>query len=337
MSDIITQVLRTNIYIQPIYFFLSLVTNTLNMRILCSRALRSSPCTHYFLAYAVFSIIYNGILCPTQFLRGFSINWANNYIGCKTHAYILFLIPFQANLMIILASFDRYCSSLKLSRLGSKIKIRKTRMLIVISTIGSALYMLPMLTTYNWNEIDKKCLLYPNALVRIYIFSQIFLYYIVTPILMTLFGLMTINKIRKRSPDILALKTFMRGRRTQRQLTKMLFLQIIIHLILVLPFGITYTMNSFRSSTNTPSIIALRLAFVTWQQSDYFISFFLYILSGHVYRRELLRIFGFNETRYKSSRVFVGNQKTINRTVQAIIVIAQTTKAIVDGLPEKHK
>jgi hypothetical protein len=56
-------------------FFLAINVNIINIYVLCSCALRSSPCTHYFLVYAVFSIIYTCLVCPTQILRGFYIDW----------------------------------------------------------------------------------------------------------------------------------------------------------------------------------------------------------------------------------------------------------------------
>jgi len=107
---------------------------------------------------------------------------------------------------------------------------------------------------------------------------------------MLIFGLLTIHKIRQQSTRAIPLTGYMRGRRTEGQLARMLILQIVVHLILVLPYGVTYSMNAFDPSTYTPTVIAIRLAFVTWQQCDYFVSFFLYILSGNVYRRELIRI-----------------------------------------------
>jgi hypothetical protein len=49
-------------------------------------------------------------------------------------------------------------------------------------------------------------------------------------------------------------------------------------------------MSSFFPSTQTPTVIGVRSALVMWQQCDYFISFFLYILSGRVYREQLIQI-----------------------------------------------
>jgi hypothetical protein len=325
MSNIIDQVLRTNLYIQPLYFFLAITTNILNIRVLCSRALRASSCTHYFLAYAVFSIIYTCLICPTQFLRGFSINWADGIIGCKIYYYILFLIPFQANFMLILATYDRYCSSSILYRLRSRSIIRTARLNIIFATILSAIYKLPMLIIYNWNEHYNRCLSNTIILINIYVFSQIYLFYILSPILMFIFGLLTINNIRQQSNRAISLPISMRGRRTEGQLARMLTLQIVVHVILVLPYGITYCMQAVVSSTNTPIVIAIRLAFVTLQQCDYFVSFFLYILSGRVYRRELIRLLRSMIRHNTSVQSFSENRRNTDREMPLITTTVQTT------------
>ncbi|CAF1172590.1 unnamed protein product [Rotaria sordida] len=294
MSKLLEQVLQANIYLQPVQFSLVTVINILNIRVLCSRALRSSSCTHYFLAYSIFSIIYNCLACLTQFLRGFSIDWATNRIGCKIHFYILFVIPFQANLMLILASFDRYYSSYKSHLLHSKSTIQTPRIIIVIGTIASAIYMSPMLVIYYWNETTRSCYLYTNTMIHIYIFSQIFLYYILAPLLMIIFGFLTISNIRRQSMGLIYLTVSMRRRRTERQLTRMLLLQVGVHLILVLPFGIIYCMNALKPSTRTPDVLAIRYILLMWQQLDYFISFFLYFLSARIYREQLIYLLKFN-------------------------------------------
>ncbi|CAF0925108.1 unnamed protein product [Adineta steineri] len=237
MSKLLDQVLQANIYLQPVQFSLAIIANIINIRVLCSRVLRKSPCTHCFLAYAIVSIIYTCSICSTQFLHGFYIDWANGKIGCKIHFYILFLLPFQANLMLILASFNRYCSSSRSRRIHSRSTIQKTRINIISGTILSAIYMSPMLVIYKWNEIHNKCLLQTNMLVNIYIFSQVFLYYILLPLLMMIFGFMTISNIRQHMNRARLVTASIRRRRTEGQLTRMLCLQVSVHLILALPFG----------------------------------------------------------------------------------------------------
>lgn len=290
MSNFLEQVLRVNVYVQPIHFTFAIITNIVNIRILYCRTFLSSPCTYYFLVYAVISITYNGILCPIQFFRGFSINWISGRMTCKIHAYILFVLPLQANIMLILASFDRYLASSQLRRLQSTRAIRIARKNIIIGSLFSVLYMSPMLYIYNWDEKSRKCNSKFHLLINIYILSQVFIYYILSPIVLTFVGILTIRHIRRESIGRIFLITLMRRRRTEIQLTRMLILQIVVHLILVLPFGIIYSINSIVPSTQTTNVIAIRLIFVIWQQCDYFVSFFLYFLSARAYRQQLLRL-----------------------------------------------
>ncbi|CAF4564063.1 unnamed protein product [Rotaria sp. Silwood2] len=153
-----------------------------------------------------------------------------------------------------------------------------------------------MLVIYNWNETNRLCQLKSNVTIYIYIFSQIFLYYILAPLLMIIFGFLTISNIRRKSMNLIYLTKSMRRRRTERQLTRMLLLQVGIHLILILPFGIIYCMNVLKPSTRTSNILAVRYILLMWQQLDYFVSFFLYFLSGRVYREQLIYLFKFNNS-----------------------------------------
>ncbi|CAF1354428.1 unnamed protein product [Rotaria sordida] len=293
MSNIVERVLQTNIYIQPIHFLLAIITNIFNIRILCCRTLLSSPCTYYFLVYAILSIIYTCLLCPIQFVRGFSINWINGQVTCKMHTYLLFILPFHSNIMLILASLDRYYSSLQIRRLQSTSAIRIASRNIIYTTLFSIFYMLPVLFIYNWNEKSRKCLLKFHNIINIYTLSQVVIYYILSPSIMILFGILTVYNIRQKSIRVILCISWIRQRRRRRtecQLVRMLILQVIVHLILVLPFGIIYSINSIIPSTQTPTIIAIRLIFVSWQQCDHFISFFLYILSASIYRQQLIRL-----------------------------------------------
>jgi sorbitol-specific phosphotransferase system component IIC len=301
MNTLLEDVLLANIYLQPIQFVLVITTNLLNICILSSRALRLSPCTYYFLAYAIFSINYSFLVCPTQFLRGFSIDWANTRIGCKMHFYFLFLAPVQAKIMLLLASFDRYCSSSQSRQLHSKSTIQKAKLNILIGSISIAIYMSPMLIIYYWDESSKKCLQQSNIFIHIYVLSQVIFYYILTSILMIIFGLLTIVNIHQQSIRAKILTTSIR-RRTEGQLARMLILQVSVHLILVIPFGVTYCMNAFDPSTRTSNVLAVRYLLVIWQQCDYFVSFFLYVLSGRVYREEFFRL---------CNRSFIYRQKLV--------------------------
>ncbi|CAM2713208.1 unnamed protein product [Rotaria socialis] len=160
--------------------------------------------------------------------------------------------------MLVLASYDRYCSSSHLYRLRSMSKIRKARFIIVTSTIIGIINMLPILAIYHWEETLDICLQYSNLLINIYISSQILLYYISAPILMIIFGLLAICNTRKSIVRTGSQSTNIRGRRTQKQLTQMLRLQMNIHLVLTVSFSVVYSMTALSPSTKTPNIIAVR-------------------------------------------------------------------------------
>ncbi|CAF2858015.1 unnamed protein product [Rotaria sp. Silwood2] len=293
MSQLFEKVLQVNVYLQPVLFCLSVIANTLNIYVLSSRALRSSPCTHYFIACAVFCIIYTTLVCPLNFARGFSIDWVNTPIGCKMHTYFAFLTPLLARVMLVLASFDRYCSSSQSPRLRSTSTVRRGRLLIIITTILCIIYISPMLAMYYLKEPSGICMQYSNLLISMYVFSQIIIYYVSLHLLMIIFGLLTISNTRQHITRVGPQLDVVRGRRTEKQLTRMLLLQISVHLVLTTPIGIIYSMNAFDPSTRTPNNRAVRNILFMWQQCDYFVSFFLYVLSGSVYRKELAHILKF--------------------------------------------
>ena len=291
MSSLLAGVLQANIYHQPVIFGLTMVTNLLNIRVLSARSLRSSPCSHYFLAYAIFSIIYIALMCPTQMLRGLGHDWTNDRIGCKVHFYLMFLVPLQANAMLLFASFDRYYTSRKSRQMQTAGSVRTARLVIITGTVLLAAYLSPMPIIYSWNETTKLCSPPSTPFVFGYVASQIIGFYVLSPILLITFGALTIININQQRTRVGPKMSSSTHRRTESQLASMLLLQIGVHLILTIPFGVTYAMNSFDPSTRTANIFAIRYILVAFTEIDYFVSFFLYVFSASIYRRELRRLF----------------------------------------------
>ncbi|CAF1653839.1 unnamed protein product [Adineta ricciae] len=292
MSTLYDQVLKSNIYIQPVLLTLVVVTNSFSIRILSSNALRSSPCSHYFITYSVLSIIYSCLVCPTQVIRALWIGWENTPIGCNIYYYIIFSPPILARIMLVLASFDRYCSSSKSRSFNSASTKRIARLTVIISIVLGTIYMIPMFVIYYFDPTVGLCRLYTTLPANLYTFSQVIGYYMLGPLLILIFGTLTIFNIRKHS-----IRTGIQNgpttstRRTEGQLARMLILQIFVHIILTTPFGVIYCLNVLIAATRTPTTIAIRYIFLIWMQCDYFMSFFLHILSGKVYREQFCRLF----------------------------------------------
>ncbi|CAF1548905.1 unnamed protein product, partial [Adineta ricciae] len=259
MSTLYDQVLKSNIYIQPVLLTLVVVTNSFSIRILSSNALRSSPCSHYFITYSVLSIIYSCLVCPTQVIRALWIGWENTPIGCNIYYYIIFSPPILARIMLVLASFDRYCSSSKSRSFNSASTKRIARLTVIISIVLGTIYMIPMFVIYYFDPTVGLCRLYTTLPANLYTFSQVIGYYMLGPLLILIFGTLTIFNIRKHS-----IRTGIQNgpttstRRTEGQLARMLILQIFVHIILTTPFGVIYCLNVLIAATRTPTTIAIR-------------------------------------------------------------------------------
>ncbi|CAF3324442.1 unnamed protein product [Rotaria socialis] len=146
--------------------------------------------------------------------------------------------------------------------------------------------MLPMLAISHWEETFDVCLQYSNVLMNIYISSEILLYYISALILMIRFGLLAICNTQQSVARTGSQSTTIRGRRTEKPLTRTQLLQMNVHLVFTVPFDVVYSMTALNLSTKTYSVIVVRYLLAVWQKCDYF----LYIFSGSTHREELTRI-----------------------------------------------
>ena len=285
MATLLERIAQTNIYIQPIFFVLIVTTNLLNIYILRSSALRSSPCSYYFLAYSIFSIAYIICLCLSQLLRYFSIPWVDTSTGCRLGSFCLFTLVLQASLALALASIDRYCSSSTSIRLRSFSNKRTAKLIIFISTFLCVFYTLPLGFIYHYDVASDTCLTYSDIMASIYTISQLVIYYILVPLIMITAGFFTILNIRQQRNRIAPIIVFNRNRRTEGQLARMLLLQVGVRVLLSLPYAITYIMMTFIPTTQSELLIAIQELTIDAVLCDYFIFFFLNILSGSIYRQ----------------------------------------------------
>jgi hypothetical protein len=111
------------------------------------------------------------------------------------------------------------------------------------------------------------------------------------PLAMITFGLLTINNIRNQIRRVAPMVPRNQRRSTEGQLTRVLIIQIGIHLFFSLPAAVMYVITTFLPSTNTPFFSGLRMISVIWQMAILFFSFFSYILWSTVFRIELIKMF----------------------------------------------
>jgi hypothetical protein len=150
--------------------------------------------------------------------------------------------------------------------------------------------MSPFLVIYYWNYNTNQCSQYSTTLIAVYLSTRVILYYIIGPLAMITFGLLTINNIRNQRRRTAPMIPQNQHRRIEGQLARVLLIQIGIHLFFSLPIAVMYVMTIFIPSTNTPFFSGLRLICAIWQLGIFVFSFFSYILSSTVFRIELIKM-----------------------------------------------
>ena len=269
---------------------LGIVANSLNITILLRANLKKHSCILYFITLSINNLLYT-ITCITSNLLadGFAINlesYSSSF--CKLSTFLLNFCPHFSVYMLILASIDRYLSSSlnPLKRNLSNIRIARWLILIVliftiIFTIGNVI----VVNTYS-NGINI-CSSNTNTLFNQFLrTTQVISYVIISPLLMIIFGLLTIHNTNNFTQNHLITLHY---RRNERQLTRMLIVQVSTHVVLSLPFCVLFFMTIIPIEfTSTIMFYFLLILFKIPFYITFITPFFLYILSAKLYRTEFI-------------------------------------------------
>lgn len=293
MSDSLLQIgTQLTRIILPMIITVGVVGNSLNIAVLTRPSLYQHACSRYFLAVACNNLIYSSLFFVNRLLtNGYQINLYNyNVASCKILTYLGTISSFLASYWIVSASIDRYCSSSTNAFLRRFSSVQIARWMIFIVIIIFSLFFINILILADV-QLDKglSCAVRANSVyAQVYIITQVFLFAVVPPSLMTLFGLLTIQNSNR---TVVVRVVASRYNRTENQLARMLFLQVTVHVLLTLPTSVTYLIAALPNTIRTTIIFSFintitQLLFYC----SYVTSFFLYILSGRVYKKELIQL-----------------------------------------------
>jgi hypothetical protein len=298
-----------SLVILPIQIIFGFFTNLLNILVLSRRTLlRGSPCTHYFLATAV-----TGILCviigPVIQFPQVRFNFApnTNSVGCKLIPYLYVLMQYKTSVLLVLATFDRFCASTTSVNIRSWSSTRVARRAIIVTALVLPIALSPILVIWYINNVYDLCLTYTDVGSKIVVSINTVAIYGLPPSMMIIFGLLTILNIRAQRSRVASVAVDVtRQRRTDVQLARMLLCQVGAYLIFYLPLGITYTLLVFNTVALTPLTTFIYAMSCLWYQCFSLAPFFLYTLSASVYRRELIRMV------FRNKEFFRRNQTIVN-------------------------
>jgi hypothetical protein len=278
--------------IVPMIIIVGVVGNSLNIAILTRPALYYHACSRYFLALAGNNLFYSSVIFIYRlFDAQYHLTVSDNStIACKIITYISTLSAFLCPYFIVFASIDRYWASSINAGIRKLSCARTAKWIILLVVTVFALLFINVLVMVDIQRVSgSSCILRADTIYgQVYAVTQVFLFAIVPPGLMILFGLMTIHNANQSR---ITLVTVSRFHRTERQLARMLFLQVSVHILLTLPSSTTYLMSILPNTIRTTILFSfISTIFQLLFNCSYVTSFFLYILSGHIYKKELLRL-----------------------------------------------
>ena len=277
----------------PIIILSGIVSNSLNVVILSRPNLMHHACSSYFLSLAIVNLFYSSVIMTINLLADgyqFDLSSSSSF-SCKLTGYLLNLCPYLSLYLIVLASIDRYCASSMHASIRRLNSVKIARWAIGLLFISLMAIMSWAFVVFDLQQLGLlRCVIQSEFLSgQIFLFGLIVCYVIVPPLLMILFGLLTIKNIQTTR---LNLERISHHRRTESQLSRMLFLQVGVHFILVLPFCTMFFMIILPITLRTT--VEFYYVYVICKLPFYLTfttAFFLYIISAQVYRKEFLRLF----------------------------------------------
>jgi hypothetical protein len=295
MSDSLAQLsVQLARIILPINVLLGIVGNALNIVVLTRSTLFKYASTHFFLAMAINNLFGSAFVSLNDLLAiGYKINLNTiSPASCKLARYFSDLSALLSFYFIVLASIDRWLASSADVRRRRLSSVRMARWLIVMISIGFALFYINTLVLIDLDKSDGRgCLIRPrNIYDQLYPILQVLIYAVLAPCLMIVFGMLAIYNTKKICVNSRRMTS--RRRRTERQLSVMLLVQVTTHLALNLPVSILYLMLVFlphRFLTTQFSFLLLVARYLC--EFSFSTPFFLYIISGHAFQKELLLFF----------------------------------------------
>ncbi len=313
MSNISETINQLNTAASAVTLTLSLVSCVpgvigliLNLLVFTRPALRHEPCSVYFFSSTCFNLSIVLIFMPVRTISS-SLNIGDiadyNLSICKIEFYACYVVSVISCWLITLACIDRYLHSsinMRMRRLSS---LRTARIAVGIISILFIILYSPMIIYYEIaNMTDDMGQTKPECNPRNCFYSRFIacwhmtFYSLCPSFLMLLFGFLTLNNIRQQRRVLPVIGEHTRiTRRTDRQLLRMLAAQVLVIIISTLPLTIDRLYASFTESVvkdalriaqeNLASQIANTMAYFA-----HTCSFYLYTLTGRVFRKELFKI-----------------------------------------------
>ena len=277
------------------------------------KPLRKSSCSLYFRVLSVndLLVLYTVVL-PLWLSNQFQIDFSQKYNWfCKVKTYFSDSLYTLSPYLIVLACFDRLCTS------STNVHLRK------FATIRYATYLIPSMIALIFVSYSHVLIWYqlvPYQSIRICaapnpIYSKFVAFFIllflstVPPVLMVILCSVTIILRRRQRRRIMPINRT-RSRQRDNQLLKMLFIYVALHVICNAPFAVTYVMLMLEQPRYVLEHVVLFRLFALLLNMNFATSFYTYTLATPFYRHELYNLMLDLKTKFQQ----IHPMQTVRRT-----------------------
>ena len=318
LKSISTQLHR---FIPIVLLFFGVTGNVLSCLVFRQRALRTYPCTLYFLAASLSNLAFLTTLLPTM-IGAWNEDWnlINTTDGlCKWTVFVLLTSRSLSIWLIVLATIDRYlASSANANRRQMRSSKQAARWILTTCVVSLAVWV-ESIYCFETNLINTPRPCYMRSIeCRLYNDITLALFAIIVPsTTMLVFGLLMINNIQQSKRMLQQSNTatnMPQGQyscKLEHHLTRMLLLQVLLVVVFNLPQAvhIFYLATTFyQEKTPLQQVtdgfifnILLLLPFTSCC-----ISFYVHTLSGSIFRQTLRQVF---QRLLRSQRIHAASQQ----------------------------
>ena len=223
---------QITIYVGFFLLIAGVVGNGLNLLVFSSvRAYRTTPCTFYFLCASIYNIIYLSInLTSRIFISGYGIDLTRTSTSwCKMRLFLAVSMTLTSLTCSCSATIDQFFTTSQSAHLRRFSNIKWAHRIVIIGTIIWLCHGIPFLFFYNISPVTNSCISTNYDYTIYYPVIQLGLYCVIPVLVMVTFGYLAYRNINQTR--VLA------EQQADRQLMRMMLVQIILVLISFIPFG----------------------------------------------------------------------------------------------------
>ena len=223
-------------------FILGFFGNIFNICTFTQPSLIKNPCSIYFISASVANLLVLLFgLIVRSLVDGFGIDLISHSLAfCRIRYFMLHCSMSLSSWFTILAGIDRYCISSRHAR-RRQISNRRfaCRSVAVATGLGVVLYSHVFgLFTIEQLKSGPYCYAQTGTYRIFYDFLYFACYSFTPPLLMIVVGLGTVNNIHRMRQQVHSTDGGCRVRKRDRQLIRMLLIQIVCTVILTLPIAV---------------------------------------------------------------------------------------------------